>query len=77
MLFDRNIVEKDLERIRTANLTPEQLEAREPEEKRIYEECRPEPLDILAMIIAAISVIVPYVLVFVCIMTVFALLFSN
>lgn len=60
-------VEEDLERIRKANLQTEKYE--EEHLKRINEGESPEKLklekgDLLAMILAILSVIVPYVLIF-------------
>lgn len=61
MFFNRRRVDEDLERIRKANLPEEKLAAEKPPEPA------PERIggkDILAMIIAAFSVIIPYVLIF-------------
>ena len=73
MLFDnRDRLEEDLERIRKANLPPEKLieeEEREEAEKRTItealnsEETKITAKDILAMTIAIISLILPYLLV--------------
>lgn len=65
MFGNRRRVEEDLERIRKANLPEEMIEAEkltEPPAERIGGK------DILAMIIAAFSVIVPYVLIFMAVM---------
>ena len=74
-IFTKRIVEEELERIKKANLPPEKPEAEETIERETTEE--PEtteaiqtdevkitPKDIIAMIIAAFSIIIPYALIF-------------
>jgi len=97
MLFKKNRVEEDLERIRNSNLTPEQIEAcnkrviskkkfcnkrkgnnfncvidnyyiNENEDHEQREKLELERNDILAMILAVFSIILPYILVFIAIM---------
>lgn len=97
MLFPKNKVDEDLERIRNSNLTPEQIEAynKRAISKRKFrnqsrgnnlnyeidtafvsenayhdhkEKLELEKNDILAMILAIFSIILPYILVFVAIM---------
>ena len=73
MLFDnRDRLEEDLERIRKANLPPEKLkeeEEREKAEKRTItealnsEETKITAKDVLAMTIAIISLLLPYILI--------------
>lgn len=65
MFGNRRRVEEDLERIRKANLPEEMIEAEKPPEPPAE---RIGGKDILAMIIAAFSVIVPYVLIFMAVM---------
>ena len=60
-------VEEDLERIRKANLPPEKQE--EDHLKKInsgesHEKLKLEKNDLLAMILAVLSLIVPYILIF-------------
>ena len=69
MIFGNRRVEEELERIRKANLTPEQKEAEEANEREMREAVQSNDLkitakDILAMIIAAFSIIIPYALIF-------------
>lgn len=97
MLFQKNKVDEDLERIRNSNLTPEQIEAynkRVISKKKFCSQSKGNNLnyvidntfmnengyhdqkeklnleknDILAMILAVFSIILPYILVFVAIM---------
>lgn len=97
MLFQKNKVEEDLERIRNANLTSEQIEAynkriiskkqffnkskannfnyvidnnyiNENEHHEQKEKLELERNDILAMILAVFSIILPYILAFIAIM---------
>lgn len=66
MLFGRHRVEEDLERIRQANLPEQQRAAQEAERQRTRRKAgEMEKGDIPAMIIAAFSVLGPYVLAFV------------
>jgi hypothetical protein len=65
MLFSRRRVEEDLEKIRKANLPPEKLEEERRREQKGKENLtKLEKGDIPAMIIAAFSVLLPYVLIF-------------
>lgn len=78
MVFNKRRVEQDLERIRKANLTDEQRAHEEAqaqeEQRRLASIEKIGKKDILAMIIAAFSVILPYVLVFVSVWLAFGLL---
>ncbi|MEG1557262.1 MAG: hypothetical protein RR368_02385, partial [Oscillospiraceae bacterium] len=69
MLFGKHRVEEDLERIRKANLTPEKAEAErlaeEQQRKRIEENGKIGAKDFIALVFAAYSVVLPYVLVFI------------
>lgn len=68
MFFNnRNRVEEDLERIRKANLSPEQQEIEAEKERAFQAKMQAEDLkltakDILAMSIAVFSLLIPYVL---------------
>ena len=69
-LFNNRRVEEELERIRKANLTPEQMEAEEANKREMKEAIQSGDIkitakDILAMTIAALSIIIPYALIFV------------
>ena len=81
MIFgNRRVVEEELERIRKANLTPEQLEAEEANEREMREaiqsgEIKLTAKDVLAMIIAALSIVVPYMLLFIGLAVLMFLLF--
>ena len=100
MIFQKHKVDEDLERIRNANLTPEQIEAYNKHAvpkhhffnksnsnnlnrvDNFYTNCNSEKNeklelernDILAMILAVLSIILPYILVFIAIMFSFVLL---
>jgi len=63
MLFQKKRVEEDLERIRNSNLFINENAYHEHKEKLELEKN-----DILAMILAIFSIILPYILVFVAIM---------
>ena len=68
-MFNNRRVEEDLERIRRANLSPEQLEEEEKREREMREavragEVRVTVKDIVAMTIAIFSLILPYLAVF-------------
>ena len=71
-IFTKRIVEEELERIKKANLPPEKPEAEEVEETEELEvtetiqtdEVKITAKDVLAMIIAAFSIIIPYALIF-------------
>ena len=77
MLFSRRRVDEDLEKIRKANLSPEKLEEeRKLDQKAKENVTRLEKGDIPAMIIAAFSVILPYVLIFIGIIAVIVLAIS-
>ena len=69
MLFGNRRVEEELERIRKANLTDEQREAEEANEREMKKAIESDDIkitakDVLAMIIAAFSIIIPYALIF-------------
>lgn len=64
MLFLKSRVEEDLEKIRFANLPHEKLNEKSNEQ----EELKLEKNDILAMILAVLSLILPYFAAFVAIM---------
>ena len=69
MFSQKRRVEQDLERIRRANLSPEALEAEERQTRRADEIERANKehfgfKDVLAMIIAVLSLLLPYVLIF-------------
>jgi|GEM_PF-759251 len=102
MIFQKNKVYEDLERIRNANLTPEQIEAynkhviskhhffskskgnnlnnldnyymNENGHSEKNKKLELERNDILAMILAIFSLILPYILVFIAIMCSFVML---
>ncbi|MCL2095387.1 MAG: hypothetical protein FWH10_00615 [Oscillospiraceae bacterium] len=68
-MFNNRRVEEDLERIRRANLSPEQFEEEEKREREMREavragEVRVTVKDIVAMTIAIFSLILPYLAVF-------------
>jgi len=67
-MFDKRRVEEDLERIRRANLPPEVREAEDEENRKAMEafrdsENRLTAKDIFAMIIAVLSLILPYAII--------------
>jgi len=69
-IFHKHRVEEDLERIRKANLPPDVLEAEEKKEREAVEALQSDDVritakDVLAMIIAAFSIIIPYALLFI------------
>ncbi len=77
MLFSRRRVEEDLERIRKANLPPEKQEEEEKKQQLAKENAtRLEKGDLLAMILAFFSVVLPYVLIFIGVMAVLVLLMA-
>jgi len=67
MIFGKNRVEDDLEKIRRANLPDEKSKE---EIKTNADELKLEKGDMLAMILAVMSLILPYVIAFVGIMTI-------
>ena len=72
-MFWKNRVEEDLARIRAANLPPENrpaLKAPDPEDRLGVK-------DILAMIIAVFSIVLPYAALFIGVMGVIVLLISR
>lgn len=78
MLFGRNRVEEDLEKIRRANLPPEKL----AEEDRIKKEREESMLqleknDLLAMILAVFSLVLPYIIAFMAIIGFVVFLFYK
>ena len=71
MLFGKNRVEEDLEKIKTANLPYQSYQSYKPFKSKddiSKDELMLEKGDILAMIIAIMSLIVPYLIAFVGIM---------
>lgn len=62
MFFRKNRVEEDLDRIREANLPEENLNKRQNDDLQL------EKGDILAMILAVMSLVLPYILAFLGIM---------
>lgn len=75
MLFGRNRVEEDLEKIRKTNLPKDKLLEEEKKYKK-YNDLQLEKNDLLAMILAVMSLILPYIITFVAIMAAFVLLLS-
>ena len=81
-LGNKRRVEEDLERIRRANLQPEEL-ATEEKQAAIDKQEASERLkeftahDYLAMVIAALSIIVPYLLIFSGVMALLIFLFYK
>jgi uncharacterized protein YqhQ len=67
MIFGKNRVEDDLEKIRRANLPDEKPKE---EIKTNADELKLEKGDMLAMILAVMSLVLPYVIAFVGIMTI-------
>lgn len=65
MIFGRNRVEEDLEKIRHANLPDENLKKKT---KTDDDGLKLEKGDMLAMILAVMSLVLPYVIAFVVIM---------
>lgn len=72
MIFKKNRVEEDLERIRNANLPYEynssSIKDTKIENEEDADKLKLERGDLLAMIIAAMSIILPYIIAFVGIM---------
>lgn len=71
-------VEADLERIRRANLPPDKLIALEQEEEALKKKVKETKLtagETFAMVIAALSIIGPYVLAILGVFLLFALIF--
>ena len=61
MIFERFLVEEDLARIRRANLPPDQLAKEEAKEEQGRKNLSSlEKNDVLAMILAVMSIILPY-----------------
>ena len=67
MIFGKNRVEEDLEKIRRANLPSERFQKRESK-KASKNDLQLEKNDLLAMILAVMSLILPYIAAFVTIM---------
>lgn len=65
MLFWKTKVEEDLEKIRRANLPDEKIN----EDKKYENQLKLEKGDLLAMTLAVMSLILPYIIAFVGIMT--------
>ena len=81
-MFNNRRVEEDLERIRKANLPPEIREAEEEKERKAIEALRSGDTritmkDILAMIIAVLSILLPYALIIIVVLVVFLFLFLR
>ena len=80
MRFGRDaMVEKDLERIRRANMPPDQLaalEAKEGREREAFLKDKPDAKDIFAMTLAVLSLVAPYVLAFVGLLLLFGWIFG-
>ena len=77
MLFSRRRVEEDLDRIRKANLPAEKQAEEEKQQQAARENAsRLEKGDLLAMIIAFFSVILPYILIFIGVMAALVLLMA-
>ncbi len=77
MLFSRRRVEEDLERIRKANLPAEKQAEEEKQQQAARENAsRLEKGDLLAMMIAFFSVVLPYILIFIGVMAVLVLLMA-
>ena len=70
MFFGKNRVEEDLQRIREANLPKEELN----DTNEHNDDLNLEKGDILAMILAVMSLVLPYILVFIGIMGIVVLL---
>jgi hypothetical protein len=66
MLFLKSRVEEDLEKIRNANLPNENVNVKSAEHES--EKLKLEKNDVLAMILAVLSLILPYFIAFVAIM---------
>ena len=82
MFFNNRRVDDELERIRKANLTPEQQEAEEKKEREIKQaiesgDIRITAKDVLAMIIAAFSIIIPYAIFFILLAVFILYLFAR
>lgn len=77
MLFSRRRVEEDLERIRKANLPAEKQAEEEKQQQAARENAsRLEKGDLLAMMIAFFSVVLPYILIFIGVIAVLVLLMA-
>ncbi len=74
MLFGKNRVEEDLEKIRKANLPNDKLQEEETKPKK--NDLQLEKNDLLAMVLAVMSLILPYVIAFVGIMAAVVFLLS-
>lgn len=75
MIFGKKRVEEDLDRIRRANLPPEKFKEdnrkNNNEEIDFEEKIKLEKNDILAMILAVFSLILPYIILFLAIIGLF------
>lgn len=77
MIFERFRVEEDLARIRHANMPekyPDPAEAKRRKKEKTAQEERVGVKDILAMIIAVFSIVMPYVILFIALIA--AMLFA-
>ncbi|MDL2220249.1 hypothetical protein LJC55_01130 [Eubacteriales bacterium OttesenSCG-928-N14] len=79
MFFGRHRVDEDLERIRRANLTEEQLQREDADNAQRQAQLdalpKPEGKDTIAMILAAFSVLLPYIGVVIGFLVILLLLF--
>lgn len=77
MLFGKNRVEEDLKKIRKANLSDDSLQREEVELEKVNDnDLQLEKNDLLAMILAVMSLILPYIIAFVAIMAAVVFLIS-
>lgn len=76
MLFGKNRVEEDLEKIRKANIPNVELLNKEISSAKKYNDLQLEKFDLLAMILAIMSLILPYIIAFVGIMAAVVFLLS-
>jgi len=84
MIFRRNKdrVEEDLQKIRQANLSPEKFEEewrikKQKTESASMEKLYHEKNDLLAMVLAVFSFVLPFILIFIAIMGIFVFLMCK
>jgi len=84
MIFRRNKdrVEEDLQKIRQANLSPEKFEEecrikKQKTESASMEKLYLEKNDLLAMVLAVFSLVLPFILIFIAIMGIFVFLMCK
>lgn len=84
MIFRRNKdrVEEDLQKIRQANLSPEKFEEecrikKQKTESTSMEKLHLEKNDLLAMVLAVFSLVLPFILIFIAIMGIFVFLMCK